>query len=273
MTVLVGSRHEGYGETGMAHLLEHMLFKGSKLYPEVNDIDRALQAHGATNANATTWIDRTNYYETMPATDDNLEFGIELEADRLVNSFIRREDLLKEMTVVRNEFEMGENNPAYILSQRMTAVAYEWHNYGKSTIGNRSDIERVPIERLHELLQEVLPARQHRPHRRRQIRRGQGDRVHQQIFRHPARRRNASCRRLTPRSRAQDGERVVDPAPRRQGCRRRGCLSRSRRRAPGQRGHGGARLDSGRASVGPAVQGAGREKKATDRQRRGLRLA
>src|SRR5205085_7016746 len=79
-----------------------------------------------------------------------LEFGIQLEADRLVNSFVRREDLAKEMTVVRNEFEQGENNPDGILNQRMMAIAYEWHNYGKSTIGNRSDIERVPIERLQE---------------------------------------------------------------------------------------------------------------------------
>ncbi len=149
MTVLVGSRHEGYGETGMAHLLEHMLFKGSKLYPEVNDIDRALQKHGA-DSNASTWTDRTNYHETMPATDDNLEFGIKLEADRLIHSFIRREDLVKEMPVVRNEFEGIENNPGQILSQRMTAAAYAWHNYGKLTIGNRSDIERVPIESLRE---------------------------------------------------------------------------------------------------------------------------
>src|SRR5262249_36789532 len=66
----------------------------------------------------------------------------------MVNSFIRREDLASEMTVVRSEFEMGENDPRNVLSQRMTAVAYEWHNYGKSTIGNRSDIERVPIENL-----------------------------------------------------------------------------------------------------------------------------
>ncbi len=144
MTVFVGSRHEGYGETGMAHLLEHMLFKGCKAFPK---IDKALQEHGAS-ANATTWTDRTNYFETMPATDKNLEFGIHLEADRLVNSFIRREDLAKEMTVVRNEFEQGENSPDAILNQRMMAIAYEWHNYGKSTIGNRSDIERVPIERL-----------------------------------------------------------------------------------------------------------------------------
>ena len=148
MTVLVGSRHEGYGETGMAHLLEHMLFKGCKAFPDVN---KAHQDHGAgRTANATTWTDRTNYFETMPASDKNLEFGLHLEADRLVNSFIKREDLAKEMTVVRNEFEQGENSPEMILNQRMMAIAYEWHNYGKSTIGNRSDIERVPIERLHE---------------------------------------------------------------------------------------------------------------------------
>jgi len=145
LTIQVGSRHEGYGETGMAHLLEHMLFKGS---PKFLHPDKALQAHGA-EANGTTWVDRTNYYETMPATDKNLKFGIELEADRLVNSFIKREDLLTEMTVVRNEFEMGENNEESILNQRMMAIAFEWHNYGKSTIGNRSDIERVPIENLH----------------------------------------------------------------------------------------------------------------------------
>src|SRR6516162_5973964 len=144
MTVLVGSRHEGYGETGMAHLLEHMLFKGCKAF---KDPWRALTDHGA-EFNGSTWVDRTNYYETMPASDANLEFGIRLEADRLVNSYVKREDLASEMTVVRNEFEMGENSPQTILSQRMMAVAYEWHNYGKSTIGNRSDIERVPIDKL-----------------------------------------------------------------------------------------------------------------------------
>lgn len=143
-TIFVGSRHEGYGETGMAHLLEHMVFKGT---PRHKDIPKALRDHGA-EFNGTTWVDRTNYYETMPASDENVEFAVRLEADRLVNSLIRREDLLSEMTVVRNEFEMGENDPESILSQRMMAVAFEWHNYGKSTIGNRSDIERVPIDRL-----------------------------------------------------------------------------------------------------------------------------
>jgi zinc protease len=144
ITILVGSRHEGYGETGMAHLLEHMLFKGTPTHPK---IDKLMQARGA-NFNGTTWLDRTNYYETLPASDDNLEFAIKLEADRLVNSYVKREDLVSEMTVVRNEFEQGENSPVRILLQRMFGVAYEWHNYGKSTIGNRADIERVPIEKL-----------------------------------------------------------------------------------------------------------------------------
>jgi zinc protease len=144
MTVFVGSRHEGYGEAGMAHLLEHMLFKGTPDHP---NIPQALQARGA-QFNGTTWVDRTNYYETLPANDENLEFAIRLEADRLVNSTIRQEDLDSEMTVVRNEFEQGENSPYYVLSQRLLSAAYDWHNYGQATIGNRADIERVPIENL-----------------------------------------------------------------------------------------------------------------------------
>ena len=144
MTVLVGSRHEGYGEAGMAHLLEHMLFKPTEGHPKP---DQELQSRGA-DYNGTTWVDRTNYYETLPAGDDNLEWAIGYEADRLVNCPIKAEELASEMTVVRNEFEMGENNPKGVLEQRMFATAYEWHNYGKSTIGNRADIERVPVDNL-----------------------------------------------------------------------------------------------------------------------------
>ncbi len=149
MTVFVGSRHEGYGEAGMAHLLEHMLFKGT---PSHAKIPEELKNRGA-DFNGTTWLDRTNYYETLPAateqqSNENLEFAISLEADRLMNSFVKGEDLVSEMTVVRNEFESGENNPQRVLMQRVQAVAFEWHNYGRSTIGNRSDIERVPIDRL-----------------------------------------------------------------------------------------------------------------------------
>jgi zinc protease len=144
MTVLVGSRQEGYGETGMAHLLEHMVFKGTPRHP---NIPKALQDHGA-QFNGSTSSDRVNYYETLTATDENLAFAIDLEADRLVNSFIKKEDLDSEMTVVRNEFERGENSPQGVLMQRIEAAAYDWHNYGKPTIGNRSDIERVPIDNL-----------------------------------------------------------------------------------------------------------------------------
>lgn len=144
ITYMVGSRHEDYGETGMAHLLEHLVFKGSTNHP---DVPKELKDHGS-RPNGTTWVDRTNYYETFRATDENLQWALELEADRMVNSFIAKKDLDSEMTVVRNEYEAGENSPQRVLSQRVTSTAYLWHNYGKSTIGARSDIERVPIERL-----------------------------------------------------------------------------------------------------------------------------
>jgi zinc protease len=144
ITYLVGSRHEGYGETGMAHLLEHMLFKGSTRHP---DVWHELDAHGA-NPNGTTWYDRTNYFETFAASDSNLAWALDLEADRMVHSFIAAAALKSEFTVVRNEFELGENDPAGILEERVLSTAYLWHNYGNSTIGARSDIEGVPVDRL-----------------------------------------------------------------------------------------------------------------------------
>ena len=144
ITYLVGSAHEGYGEKGMAHLLEHMVFQGT---PNHEDIPTELTSHGA-RANGTTWTDRTNYYETVSATEENLEWALDLEADRMMNSYVSREDLDSEMTVVRNEFEMGENYPEYVLEERVYSTAFLWHNYGNTTIGARSDIESVPIERL-----------------------------------------------------------------------------------------------------------------------------
>jgi zinc protease len=144
LTVLVGSRHEGYGEAGMAHLLEHMLFKGTADHPKIFQL---LSERGA-QFNGSTWLDRTNYFETLPASGDNLEFMISMEADRLINCPIKAEDLSSEFTVVRNEFERGENSPGRVLSERISSAAYDWHNYGKTTIGNRSDIERVPVDSL-----------------------------------------------------------------------------------------------------------------------------
>jgi zinc protease len=144
ITYLVGSRHEGYGETGMAHLLEHLVFKGSTRH---KDIPKELSERGA-RPNGTTWYDRTNYFETVAATDDNLAWALDLEADRMVNSFIAKKDLESEFSVVRNEFEIGENSPSRVLLERIMSTAFLWHNYGKSTIGARSDVEGVPIERL-----------------------------------------------------------------------------------------------------------------------------
>jgi zinc protease len=145
ITYLVGSRNENYGETGQAHLLEHMLFKGS---PKVPDVNAEFAKRGAS-PNAITRTDITNYFEVMPASEDNLKFAIMLEADRMVNSYLRKEDLDKEFTVVRNEFERGENEPGQVVLKRLFAVAYDWHNYGKLPIGNRADIENVDLDRLH----------------------------------------------------------------------------------------------------------------------------
>jgi len=144
MTILVGSRHEGYGETGMAHLLEHMLFMKTSTG---RDIKKELTGHGA-QWNGTTSNDRTNYFETVTASDENLRWALGLEADRMVHSIMDKKMLDTEMTVVRNEFERGENSPDRVLRERVMATAFLWHNYGKSTIGARADIENVPIDRL-----------------------------------------------------------------------------------------------------------------------------
>jgi zinc protease len=144
ITYLVGSRHEGYGETGMAHLLEHMVFKGSAKHATPS---KELKDHGC-QYNGSTWLDRTNYYETFAATDENLDWALDLESDRMITSHIAKKDLDSEFSVVRNEFESGENSPTGVLMERVLSTAFIWHNYGKSTIGNRSDIENVPIENL-----------------------------------------------------------------------------------------------------------------------------
>jgi zinc protease len=144
VTYLVGSRMESYGETGMAHLLEHLMFKGSLHYPHP---DHEFAARGFHN-NGSTSYDRTNYFSTFQATRDNLSWALHREADAMTNSFIARKDLDSEMTVVRNEYEKGENDPMDVLYKRMLSAMYEWHSYGRETIGARSDIENVRIENL-----------------------------------------------------------------------------------------------------------------------------
>ncbi|MBC3873915.1 M16 family metallopeptidase [Undibacterium flavidum] len=153
---MVGSRHENYGETGMAHLLEHLLFKPSANFGLKKGTKSPVEILNSTGAdfNGTTWYDRTNYYATFPANQDNLKQMLAMEADRMVHASINQNDLWNpvtkkgEMTVVRNEFEIGESDPIGVTTERIQAVAYDWHNYGKSTIGARSDIEQVNIPRL-----------------------------------------------------------------------------------------------------------------------------
>jgi zinc protease len=156
ITYLVGSRNENYGETGMAHLLEHLVFKPSKNFSGKDGKMTPVQALNKVGArfNGTTWVDRTNYFVTFPASDENLKLMLDLEADRMVNANIDGKDLWDpvekkgEMTVVRNEMEGGENSPFRITLQRTMGAAYDWHNYGKDTIGARADVEHVNIDHL-----------------------------------------------------------------------------------------------------------------------------
>lgn len=144
MTYLVGSRHENYGQTGMAHLLEHMLFRGT---PTLRNALAEFSRRGLA-ANGTTNADRTNYFASFAADADTLAWYLQWQADVMVNALIDEGDLQAEMPVVRNEMERGENNPFQVLLQQMQASAFRWHNYGKSTIGARSDVENVDVGQL-----------------------------------------------------------------------------------------------------------------------------
>ncbi|MCE4554530.1 M16 family metallopeptidase [Roseateles cellulosilyticus] len=144
ITYRVGSRHESPGEYGMAHLLEHLLFKGTE---RQKDIPGQMAQRGV-RFNGTTTADRTNYFASFNANADTLAFLLDLEADRMLHSRVAKADLDTEMTVVRNEFERGENQPFAVLAQRVNAAAFAWHPYGHATIGPKSDIENVPIEKL-----------------------------------------------------------------------------------------------------------------------------
>jgi zinc protease len=144
VTYLVGSRHEGYGETGMAHLFEHMLFKGTPRHPR---IPSEIEARGS-RYNANTSFDRTVYHQTLPAADSNLVWALDLEADRMVNANLERADLDAEFPVVRNEYESGENSPFLVTAKRVLGSAYLHHAYGHLPIGALSDIENASIDRM-----------------------------------------------------------------------------------------------------------------------------
>lgn len=145
----VGSRNEAVGHTGSTHFLEHMMFKGTKKFNPASG-SGVMETFSRVGAllNATTWLDRTNYYECVPS--EYLQLCIQVEADRMRNLNLRQEDRDSEMTVVRNEFERGENNPGSALSKELTALAFREHPYHHPTIGWRTDVEYVPLERLKE---------------------------------------------------------------------------------------------------------------------------
>jgi zinc protease len=147
VTYHVGSRNEVTGTTGATHLLEHMMFKGSEGYndPQGNSIKQYLESVGA-GFNATTSFDRTNYFATLGR--DHLEGYVAIEADRMRRLWLHESDRQAEMTVVRNEFERGENNPESALMKEVQALVFIAHPYHHPTIGWRSDIEHVPIEKL-----------------------------------------------------------------------------------------------------------------------------
>src|SRR4051812_24276683 len=147
VTYRVGSRNEVTGSTGSTHLLEHLMFKGTTNRDRAkgNNVDQLLERTGA-QYNATTYLDRTNYYETLGS--EHLAMVVEMEADRMRNLKLDDNDRKPEMTVVRNEFERGENSPTSALIKEIYQAAFVAHPYHHSTIGHRSDIEKVSIEKL-----------------------------------------------------------------------------------------------------------------------------
>lgn len=154
LLVKAGSKLEGYGETGSAHLLEHMLFKRAGRH---GDLKQALNALGAT-WNGTTNADRTNYFSTVPAVPDKVDALIRLEADRFLRPGYTAADLASEMSVVRNELERNDNEPASVLRRALQRQSFFWHGYGRPTLGARSDIESIPVARL-----EAFRKRYYRP--------------------------------------------------------------------------------------------------------------
>ncbi len=149
VTYRVGSRNEVTGTTGATHLLEHLMFKGSPSFNDAkgNSVKQFLERVGGLY-NATTWLDRTNYYANIGRS--HLDSYMAIEADRMRNLWLREDDRRPEMTVVRNEFERGENSPFQALIKEIFQSAFVAHPYHHSTIGWRSDIEKVSIEKLKE---------------------------------------------------------------------------------------------------------------------------
>ncbi len=149
VTFHVGSRNEAKGHTGATHILEHLLFKDSKKFNKTNGnaITNYLEWFGAY-INATTWVDRTNYFELVPK--ERVAEALELEADRMRGSLFNDADLASEMTVVRNEYERSRNNPFELLDEEVMYKVFTKHPYRIPTIGLKEDIEGSTAKKLRE---------------------------------------------------------------------------------------------------------------------------
>ncbi|MEJ8846935.1 M16 family metallopeptidase [Variovorax rhizosphaerae] len=144
LTYRVGSAHEGHGETGAAHLLEHMLFRSTAT---IADPKAELNLRGV-RWNGTTAQDRTNYLAFFRNNPETLDWTLAWLAEAMTRANIRKGEFSSELTVVRNEMERAENDATGVLGSRMLATAYDWHGYGHRPLGARSDVEHIPIERL-----------------------------------------------------------------------------------------------------------------------------
>ena len=199
VTYRVGSRNEVTGTTGATHILEHLMFKGSEDFndPKGNSIKQFLERVGG-QFNASTSVDRTNYFATIGR--ENLEGYVAIEADRMRHLWLHEADRQAEMTVVRNEYERGKNNPDSVLIEEVSAAAYVALPYHHPTIGWKSDIEHVPDRETARVLRHVLLAEQRHHHRGRRHRHGRHARVGQEILRRVHRIRRSRFRPSTRRS-------------------------------------------------------------------------
>ena len=143
----VGSRNELPGHTGATHILEHLMFKGTERFNRDKGTEAARELHRVgASFNATTWLDRTNYFEILPV--DRLQLAVDIESDRMRGALVRDTDLGSERTVVLNELDAGENDSFDLLMKSSFALAYLEHPYRHPTIGWRNDVERMSGEVL-----------------------------------------------------------------------------------------------------------------------------
>lgn len=147
VTYLVGSRDEPTGLTGATHFLEHLMFKGTERHNRElgTSVFQVLQRVGG-QVNASTWVDRTNYYAMLPSRE--LDRAAAIEADRMRGARLSEADVESERSVILNELDRGENEPMRRLHQLVWSTAFSMHPYRHPTIGWRSDVERVTADGL-----------------------------------------------------------------------------------------------------------------------------